>query len=222
MSIPDESIFDCRGMMKNREIYLKALDIDVWLPRQTTFTDFVPLTPWDDLKKRIENCTKCPLHTTRTQTVFGVGNPEAAILFIGEAPGANEDNQGEPFVGQAGQLLNAMLASINLKRDDIFITNILKCRPPNNRDPAPDEVSCCTPYLVEQIDLISPKLIVALGRIAAHFLLNTQTPLSRLRNQMHQYHNIPLIATFHPAYLLRTPSEKAHAWKDMQRIAQFL
>lgn len=201
--------------------YLKALDIDVWLPRQTTSTDFAPLIPWDDLKKRIENCTKCELHTTRTQTVFGVGNPQANILFIGEAPGENEDKQGEPFVGRAGQLLNAMLASINLKREDIFIANILKCRPPNNRDPAPDEVSCCTPYLIEQIESISPKLIVTLGRIAAHFLLNTQTPLSRLRNQMHLYHNIPLIATFHPAYLLRTPSDKAKAWQDMQMIAKF-
>lgn len=211
--------------MKHKDLqtaYLKALKIDLWLPRQTASTDFIPLSPWDELKTRIENCTKCHLHTTRTQTVFGVGNPQADILFIGEAPGASEDKQGEPFVGRAGQLLNAMLASINLKRENIFIANILKCRPPNNRDPAPDEVSCCTPYLIEQIDLIAPKLIVTLGRIAAHFLLNTQAPLSRLRNQMHQYHNIPLIATFHPAYLLRTPSEKAHAWKDMQRIAKFL
>ncbi len=170
---------------------------------------------WEALQEAVRTCTKCALHKTRTQTVFGVGNPSAAWMFIGEAPGADEDRQGEPFVGRAGQLLNAMLFAMGLKREAVYIANVLKCRPPGNRDPQPEEVAQCEPYLLRQIEHIRPKLIVALGRHAAHSLLKTETPLARLRGQRLSYHGIPLIVTYHPAYLLRSPGEKRKAWEDL-------
>jgi len=169
----------------------------------------------DALRRTVAACTQCTLHKTRTQTVFGVGNTAARWMFVGEAPGADEDAQGEPFVGRAGQLLNAMLFAMGLKREDVYIANVLKCRPPGNRDPQPSEVECCEPYLVRQIELIGPKLIVALGRHAAHSLLKTEAPLARLRGQRLAYHGTPLIVTYHPAYLLRSPGEKRKAWDDL-------
>jgi uracil-DNA glycosylase family 4 len=172
---------------------------------------------WATLEDSVRACTRCALHATRTQTVFGVGNRRAQWMFVGEAPGADEDRQGEPFVGRAGQLLNAMIAALGLKREAVYIANVLKCRPPNNRDPKPEEVECCEPYLIRQIGLIQPKLIVALGRHAAHSLLKTDLALARLRGQRHTYQNIPLVVTYHPAYLLRTPSDKRKAWEDLQR-----
>lgn len=174
------------------------------------------------LREKVAACTACDLHRSRTQTVFGVGNPSAKIMFIGEAPGLNEDQQGEPFVGRAGQLLTSMLKSIGIERDEVFIANILKCRPPNNRDPLPDEVKTCTAFLNQQIALIQPALLVALGRIAAHYLLQTKASLESLRNKIHYYgaEKIPLIATYHPAYLLRSPSDKKKAFIDLQQIKQ--
>lgn len=172
---------------------------------------------WGALESDVRACMKCSLHTTRTQTVFGIGNRNAQWMFIGEAPGADEDTQGEPFVGRAGQLLNAMIAALGLKREDVYIANVLKCRPPNNRDPQPTEVEQCEPYLVRQIALIQPKLIVALGRHAAHSLLKTDLALARLRGQVLSYQDIPLVVTYHPAYLLRTPSDKRKAWEDLCR-----
>lgn len=172
---------------------------------------------WAALQVEVRGCTKCALHKTRTQTVFGVGNPKAEWLFVGEAPGADEDAKGEPFVGRAGQLLNAMLFAMGLKREEVYIANVLKCRPPGNRDPQPDEAGQCEPYLLRQIAHIQPKLIVALGRHAAHSLLKTDLPLARLRGQKLNYHGTPLIVTYHPAYLLRTPSDKRKAWEDLQR-----
>jgi DNA polymerase len=169
----------------------------------------------DTLRRAVAACTQCGLHKTRKQTVFGVGNTAAHWMFIGEAPGADEDAQGEPFVGRAGQLLNAMLFAMGLKREQVFIANVLKCRPPGNRDPQPNEVECCEPYLLRQIALIQPKLIVALGRHAAHSLLKTEAPLTRLRGQRLAYHGTPLIVTYHPAYLLRSPGEKRKAWDDL-------
>jgi DNA polymerase len=150
--------------------------------------------------------------------VFGVGNRQADWLLIGEAPGRDEDQQGEPFVGRAGQLLNAMLQAIGLQREQVYIANILKCRPPDNRDPRPQEVVCCEPYLMRQIELIQPRLILALGRIAAQNLLNSETPIGKLRGRVHQFRDtgIALIATYHPAYLLRSPLEKRKAWQDLQ------
>jgi len=207
--------------------YLSSMGIQVW--REQTAQDCV--TPvdstnggWDDLKNKAHACNLCALHATRTNVVFGVGNKQAEILLIGEAPGANEDLQGEPFVGRAGMLLNAMLRSIGLKREDVYIANILKCRPPNNRDPLPQEVALCTPFLAQQIALIKPKVIVAVGRIAAHFLLNTTEAMGRLRGHSYQYgvSAIPLFVIYHPAYLLRSPGEKAKAYADLLVIKRHI
>lgn len=178
---------------------------------------------WDALAGRVAACTACGLHATRKQTVFGVGNRQADWLIVGEAPGAEEDRQGEPFVGRAGQLLNSMLRAVGLAREQVYIANILKCRPPNNRDPQAGEVSCCLPYLRRQIALLQPKLILAVGRIAAQNLLASETPIGKLRGSVHQYEGVPLVVTYHPAYLLRSPQEKRKAWQDLllaQRIAR--
>jgi uracil-DNA glycosylase family 4 len=170
---------------------------------------------WTELEAAVRVCTKCSLHATRTQTVFGVGYRSAKWMFIGEAPGADEDRLGEPFVGRAGQLLNAMFFAMGLKREEVYIANLLKCRPPGNRDPQPEEVMQCEPYLVRQIELIKPVLIVALGRHAAHSLLKSEIPLGKLRGQRFSYHGTPLIVTYHPAYLLRNPADKRKAWDDL-------
>lgn len=172
----------------------------------------------DELKKAVSSCTQCDLHKTRTQTVFGVGHPAADWLIIGEAPGADEDRKGEPFVGRAGQLLTNMLRAIGLAREEVFIANILKCRPPNNRDPQVEEVASCASYLRQQIDLIQPKIILTVGRIAAQSLLNVDTPIGQMRGKKYTYQDtqIPVIATYHPAYLLRSPQQKRKAWDDLK------
>jgi len=192
-------------------------------PRPQVARESGPLTPeveaeWASLKAEVLSCTKCALGKTRTQGVFGVGNRRADWLIIGEAPGAEEDRQGEPFVGRGGQLLNAMLRAIGLPREQVFIANVLKSRPPGNRDPKPDEVSACLPYLMRQIALLQPKLMLAVGRIAAQNLLATDVALGRLRGQVHTFGelNTPLIVTYHPAYLLRTPADKRKAWEDLK------
>lgn len=172
----------------------------------------------EKIRHQVEACKACPLHQTRTQTVFGSGNPKATLMFIGEAPGAEEDKQGLPFVGRAGKLLTRMLKAIGLTREEVYIANILKCRPPQNRDPLLEEVTQCTTHLQHQIDLIQPKLLIALGRISAHYLLNTKTALNKLRGQVFEYHQIPLIVTYHPAYLLRSPQDKAKAFDDLRKI----
>jgi DNA polymerase len=168
--------------------------------------------------KDICNCQNCPLGKTRNKFVYGVGNPNADIMFIGEAPGAEEDRLGEPFVGRAGQLLDKILAAIQLSRQSVYIANILKCRPPGNRDPLPDEMAQCFPYLLEQIRLIKPKLICALGRVAAQGVLDTTTPLGKLRKQWHDFNGIPLMVTYHPAALLRFQSYKRDTWEDMKML----
>ncbi|HET6349288.1 MAG TPA: uracil-DNA glycosylase [Candidatus Krumholzibacteria bacterium] len=175
-----------------------------------------------DLAKTVSVCTRCALHQSRKQTVFGVGNPHAKLMFIGEAPGADEDAKGEPFVGRAGQLLNKIIAAMGMKREDVYIGNILKCRPPQNRDPQPAEVQCCEEYLRAQIALIQPKYICALGRIAAHWLLKTEAPLGALRAGTHTYEGIPVIVTYHPAALLRNPGFKAPCWEDMKKLMALL
>lgn len=172
----------------------------------------------EDHRVAICNCHKCALGNTRTKFVYGVGNPQAKIMFIGEAPGRDEDLQGEPFVGRAGKLLDKILAAIGFTRQDVYIANILKCRPPNNRDPQPDEMHLCIPYLKEQIRLIHPQLICALGRIAAHGLLETTTPLGRLRKVWHRFEDTPLLVTYHPAALLRFAEYKRDTWEDMQLL----
>jgi DNA polymerase len=179
---------------------------------------------WADLAEQVATCTLCDLHNSRTQAVFGVGNPQANLMFVGEAPGADEDRQGEPFVGRAGQLLNEMLRAIGLQRQQIYIANILKCRPPNNRDPKVEEAEQCVPYLYRQIALIQPKLIVAVGRIAAQRLLKTDSSLSKLRQKVHALPDTqtPFIVTYHPAYLLRSPLEKRKAWQDLLFVKRTL
>src|SRR5690349_5861895 len=173
---------------------------------------------WQPLREAVAACTACDLCKTRTQTVFGVGDVRAEWLIIGEAPGAEEDRQGEPFVGRAGQLLNSMLLAIGLPRETVFIANILKCRPPGNRDPRPEEVARCLPFLRAQIALLKPKIMLAVGRIAAQNLLATDAPLARLRGKLHRFGeaDTPLVITYHPAYLLRTPSDKRKAWEDLK------
>jgi DNA polymerase len=171
---------------------------------------------WTELKAAVAGCTACELHKTRTQGVFGVGDENADWLFIGEAPGADEDAQGEPFVGQAGKLLDNMLKSIGLKRgDNVYIANVVKSRPPGNRNPLPDEIAACMPYLMRQIELIQPKLIVTLGKIASEALLGREATIASLRGKVHAYQGIPMIVTYHPAYLLRTLQDKSKAWEDL-------
>jgi len=171
---------------------------------------------WIPLKAAVSGCVKCGLHKTRTQTVFGVGDENADWMLIGEAPGAEEDRLGDPFVGQAGKLLDNMLAAIGLsRRANVYIANVLKCRPPGNRNPAPEEVAQCSPHLLQQIELIKPKLIVAMGRFAAQTLLETGASISSLRGRVHRYAGVPLIVTYHPAYLLRTLEDKAKTWEDL-------
>lgn len=172
----------------------------------------------DELNSQICTCQKCPLGATRTKFVFGVGNPNATLMLVGEAPGADEDAQGEPFVGRAGQLLNKILEAINFKRGDVYICNILKCRPPNNRTPQADEVERCIPYLKKQIELIKPKVILCLGLVAAQNLLHTTEGLGKLRGRKLTYEGIPLMVTYHPAALLRNPNWKRPAWEDVQAV----
>ena len=170
------------------------------------------------IREELGDCTRCKLHTLgRKQIVFGVGNPAADIMFVGEAPGADEDVQGIPFVGRAGQLLTKMIEAMGLSRDEVYIANVLKCRPPNNRDPQPDEVASCEPFLFQQIASIQPKVIVALGAFAARTLLKTQDPISRLRGRVFEYRGSSLIPTFHPSFLLRSPGYKREAWDDLKK-----
>ncbi len=184
----------------------------------------MPTLGWAELEQRVRQCTGCELHRTRTRPVFGVGNTRAQWMVIGEAPGADEDRQGEPFVGRAGQLLNSMLKAMGLPREQVYIANILKSRPPGNRDPKAEEVAACIPYLYRQIELVDPRLLLCVGRIAAQTLLNTDTPIGKLRGKLHQIttpsSTRPLIVTYHPAYLLRSPAEKRKAWSDLVMAMQ--
>jgi uracil-DNA glycosylase family 4 len=175
------------------------------------------------VRSDLGDCTRCKLHTMgRTQIVFGVGNPEADLMFVGEAPGADEDIQGIPFVGRAGQLLTKIIEAIGLTREDVYIANVIKCRPPGNRNPEPDEVETCEPFLFRQIDIIKPQVIVALGKFGAQTLLRTLDPISRLRGRVYQYRGAKLVATFHPAYLLRNPASKREVWEDMKIVRDLL
>jgi uracil-DNA glycosylase family 4 len=177
---------------------------------------------WEQLRAAVAACRRCELHQTRTQTVFGVGNPGARWMFIGEAPGQEEDRQGEPFVGRAGQLLNAMIRALGMRREDVFIANVLKCRPPGNRDPRPAEAASCRRFLERQVELVAPTLVIAVGRIAAQDLLATETPIAKLRGKVHSFgaKSWPLVVTYHPAYLLRSPGEKRKAWQDLLHARQ--
>jgi uracil-DNA glycosylase family 4 len=209
-----------------RAEYLQAMGIQQWIARDAgqaaatvaRVTDSVETPDWETLEARVSTCTRCILHKSRNRTVFGTGRRDADWLVIGEAPGAEEDRQGEPFVGRAGQLLTELLLAIDLQRTDVYITNILKCRPPNNRNPLPGEVRCCHDYLQRQIELVDPVLILGVGGVAAKNLLQTDAPVGRLRGRVHRYgeRGIPLVVTYHPSYLLRSPLEKRKVWDDLQ------
>lgn len=215
--------------------YLEAMGIQQWVSRDsaTPAGDLlddagntlnpdpqppVDLPDWTSLEAQVSGCTRCALSTSRNRTVFGTGNRNAEWLIIGEAPGADEDQQGEPFVGRAGQLLTEMLLAIDYQRADVYITNILKCRPPDNRNPRPEEADCCRGYLEQQIALLRPSLILAVGGVAAHNLLQTDTAVGKLRGVLHHFgpRDIPLVVTYHPSYLLRSPQEKRKVWQDLQ------
>ncbi len=227
--------------MPQRADYLAALGLTDWRQRRALAVQPVAKVPqampaapqlavplpairervddsWDAVAGEVAGCTRCELHQCRTRTVFGVGDRAASWLVVGEAPGADEDQQGEPFVGRAGQLLNSMLLGIGLSRERVYIANVLKCRPPNNRDPRPEEVAQCLPYLERQIALLKPRIMLAVGRTAAQNLLATDTPIGKLRGRVHAFgvQRIPLVVTYHPAYLLRSPTEKRKAWEDLK------
>jgi DNA polymerase len=188
------------------------------------YTELESVATLADLRAHIGDCTRCKLHAQgRSQVVFGVGHPTADLMFVGEAPGGDEDRLGEPFVGRAGQLLTKIIEAIGLTRDQVYIANVIKCRPPGNRNPEPDEVATCQPFLCRQIDLIRPRVIVALGTFAAHALLETDAPISRLRGRVHDYRGgSKLIPTFHPAFLLRSPDRKRDVWEDMKKVRALL
>ena len=197
-------------------VQVRADMTDISAPPADTPASGIGNSIWPQLKEAVRNCTECRLRAGCTQTVFGVGDEKAGWLFVGEGPGADEDALGEPFVGQAGKLLDNMLTAIKLKRGDgVYIANIVKCRPPDNRTPAADEIAQCLPYLHRQIELIQPKMIVALGKVASNALLGKDATLASLRGKLHDFRGIPLVVTYHPAYLLRTPSEKAKTWQDL-------
>lgn len=229
-----------------RSRYLHAMGLPVWTLREAPVAPAAEAVPaadvsarpaarpdndapvealdWGALEARVAACTLCPLHKGRTRTVFGVGDKAADLLVVGEAPGAEEDRQGEPFVGRAGQLLNAMLQAIGLSRQQVYIANILKCRPPNNRDPSLQEQATCTPYLERQIRLLEPRAILAVGRIAAQWLLQSDRAIGTLRGRVHRYGEAgtALVVTYHPAYLLRSPLAKAKTWQDLCRVKELI
>jgi len=203
---------DSPGGLSN--LYLKGVDI----PGEAADK---PVT-LEDIRKELGDCQRCPLHQTRNKLVFGEGNPGADLVFVGEAPGGDEDIQGRPFVGRAGQLLTKIIKAMGLTRKEVYICNILKCRPPGNRNPKPEEIRACEPFLIKQLQAIRPEVICALGTFAAHRLLNTDVPISLLRGKFHSYQGIKFMPTYHPAYLLRNPGAKKQVWEDVQMIMKVL
>ncbi len=199
--------------------YLQTMGIDTWVVRQdsSSVKKSLPL-----LAQEVAACTRCPLHKTRSQTVFSRGNPNAKLMIVGEAPGFYEDKQGLPFVGKAGSLLNQMLHSIHLNEEDVYIANVLKCRPPDNRDPKIEEITHCSSYLVQQITAVNPQLILAVGRFAGQFLANKLLPLNRLRGNFYLYNETPFVVSYHPAYLLRNPLDKKKAYVDLLTVKKYL
>jgi len=208
---------------------LEALGVDAYVPRTRAGAASAGAQAaagggpgWDLLAAAVRSCRLCGLCETRTQTVFGVGNRAARLMVVGEAPGAEEDRQGEPFVGRAGQLLNSMLRAAGFERGHVFIANVLKCRPPNNRDPSDEEAAKCLPYLRRQIELVAPAAILCVGRIAAQRLLDTEQPVGKLRGRVHNLDGVPVVVTYHPAYLLRAPGEKRRSWDDLKLVLKVL
>lgn len=221
------------GLLRARVTYDRALGVrgypvpdsgcrgDPAVVRDETGVAGAPSLP--ELREVLGECRRCKLAPHRTQIVFGVGNPSARLMFVGEGPGLDEDRQGEPFVGRAGRLLTEIITKgMRLRREDVYIANVVKCRPPENRNPEPDEVAACAPFLARQIEIVGPEVIVALGKFAAQTLLETKTPITRLRGTWHRFRNIPVMPTFHPAYLLRNPGEKRLVWEDVKQVMQTL
>ena len=217
---------DARWRVRSGQTESPQVDLPTDAPEPEIIPVTLSLSPADALKairEDIGDCTRCKLHRMgRRQVVFGVGNPSADLMFVGEAPGGDEDMQGIPFVGRAGQLLTKIIEAIGLQREDVYIANVIKCRPPENRNPEPDEVETCEPFLFRQIDVIKPKVIVALGTFAAKALLKTQDPISRLRGRVYNYRGAKLLPTFHPAFLLRSPERKRDVWEDMKKVRALL
>lgn len=210
-----------------RLIYLDSLGLDVLTerrdrPRREGSTDGDRAAALEDLHTSLVDCHRCPLGDTRTNLVFGTGDPHARLVFVGEAPGRDEDLKGEPFVGKAGQLLTKIIAAMGLTRKDVYICNVNKCRPPGNRDPHPSEVEACQPFLLRQLEIISPKVICALGGFAAKALLDSDARISQVRGTFHTYNGIPLMPTYHPSFLLRNPNAKREVWDDMKKIMEYL
>ena len=217
---------------QQRRAYLEAMGIELWVPRAEPEPASAPAVAgnedreppgWHELRSRVAACTRCGLHEGRTKTVFGVGDEQARWMLVGEAPGAEEDRRGEPFVGRAGKLLDEILRAVGLGRESVYITNTVKCRPPGNRDPAPAEMGACRAYLDRQIELVDPDVIVAIGKVAAQNLLGSDAPVGRMRGRPHALGGIPLVVTYHPAYLLRSPAQKRLVWEDLclaRRIVQ--
>lgn len=201
-----------------RQYYLQQMGIEPWVLRETK----VNKKNLSDLAREVSTCERCPLHETRKQTVFARGNSNARLMIIGEAPGFYEDQQGQPFVGKAGGLLNKMLSSVGLSEEDVYIANVLKCRPPNNRDPNAEEINQCCDYLAQQIDLVAPKIMLAVGRFAGQFLLKATLPLNKMRKKLHEYNGTPVLVSYHPAYLLRNPVDKKNAYSDLMLVKQLL
>ncbi len=213
-SMGSDSIDLTGGQLQPAARCLKSIESD------PIDSDCIDLKTLDELSKDASTCRLCSLADERTQVVFGVGNPQADLLFVGEAPGQEEDLQGEPFVGRAGHLLDRMMHAIGLDRDNVYIMNTIKCRPPNNRDPRPDEVQACNLWFEQQLDMIQPKMICLLGRVAAQTVLNRDETLGALRGHWHDYQGIPVWVTYHPAYLLRSPRQKQKSWQDMMQLQQ--
>jgi len=211
--------------MSSRLKTFQSLGIDAYQLREASVNpDSIQQSEWPMIESQVSNCKKCSLHKGRNNTVFGDGNRNSDWFFIGEAPGKDEDLEGKPFIGRAGRLFTEVIFSMGLSREDVFIANILKCRPPDNRDPKPEEVKQCFSYLEKQIELVNPKIIVAVGRIAAHSLLGTDLPMGKLRGKIHGFgpSEIPTLIIYHPAYLLRSPSKKKKVWEDLQLVNDFL
>jgi DNA polymerase len=210
-------------MDPRRLAILEAMDISTYVPRRRAAAAAASAAPgWAELEQAVRGCRLCALCETRTQTVFGTGDRQARLMVIGEAPGAEEDRQGEPFVGRAGMLLNSMLRAAGFERGQVFIANVLKCRPPNNRDPTQEESKRCLPYLRSQIELLNPAVILCVGRIAAQRLLGCEEALGRLRGRVHRLGDVPVVITYHPAYLLRSPGDKRKSWADLQLALRVL
>ena len=210
-----------------KKLYLESIGID-YLPGRTSSLGIKPegtvstFDTLEDLRKEIGDCQRCRLSEGRTNIVFGVGNPDADLVFVGEAPGRDEDIKGEPFVGKAGQLLTRIIGAMGLNRDDVYICNVIKCRPPGNRDPLPEEIDMCEPFLIEQLKIIKPRAICALGSFASQTLLKSEVRISRLRGQFRDYNGIPLMPTYHPSFLLRNPHAKREVWEDIKMVMEIL